>query len=267
MNFKKTPARAIVMMAALFIFLFTQMADSFARYGSYRSSYRPSYSSYRSYSSFRSTSSFSSYRASRPYGMRPSSFSMSARNSFRVYPKSINSFSSISRTTKFTGGVTKSGYPIVTGKSGRKFSVSQSGMLSGKSAANMAYQRTERTRYNINGTINKAQTRIEKIARGKSGVDKTSSIPLKILFEPKIEKQMSQRGWTSNSVKELIKQPHKTIQVRDTRFDPATKTRLDDPATAYIAKDGSCVVRNDKNGAIVQISDRTDPKWRSPWEK
>lgn len=36
--------------------------------------------------------------------------------------------------------------------------------------------------------------------------------------------------------------------------------RLNEPATGYIAKDGSCVVRNDRAGAIVQVSDKHDPR-------
>ncbi|WP_369335435.1 colicin E5-related ribonuclease, partial [Pseudomonas sp.] len=36
------------------------------------------------------------------------------------------------------------------------------------------------------------------------------------------------------------------------------KTRLNDPATGYIAKDGSYVVKNDRTGKIVQVSNRKD---------
>lgn len=37
------------------------------------------------------------------------------------------------------------------------------------------------------------------------------------------------------------------------------------PLRAYIDKDGNYVVRNDGDGSIVQISDKFDPNWRSPW--
>ena len=43
-------------------------------------------------------------------------------------------------------------------------------------------------------------------------------------------------------------------------------SRLSDPATGYIAKDGSYVVRNDRTSTIVQISDKNDKNWAAPWE-
>ena len=39
---------------------------------------------------------------------------------------------------------------------------------------------------------------------------------------------------------------------------------MDDPATAYYSRRGGYVVRNDRTGDIVQISDRTDPNWIGP---
>ncbi|MHC8304902.1 colicin E5-related ribonuclease [Pseudomonas sp. PB3P13] len=42
--------------------------------------------------------------------------------------------------------------------------------------------------------------------------------------------------------------------------------RLNDPATGYVAKDGSYVVRNDRTGAIVQVSDKNDKNWVAPWD-
>lgn len=42
--------------------------------------------------------------------------------------------------------------------------------------------------------------------------------------------------------------------------------RLNDPATGYIAKDGSYVVRNDRAGAIVQVSNKNCPEWVAPWD-
>ncbi|WP_445262408.1 colicin E5-related ribonuclease [Pseudomonas sp. LF-5] len=50
------------------------------------------------------------------------------------------------------------------------------------------------------------------------------------------------------------------------RFFPVSGTRLNDPATGYVAKDGSYVVRNDRTGAIVQVSDKNDKNWVAPWE-
>ncbi|WP_408981024.1 colicin E5-related ribonuclease [Pseudomonas sp. B21-017] len=33
-----------------------------------------------------------------------------------------------------------------------------------------------------------------------------------------------------------------------------------------LAKDGSYVVRNDRTGAIVQVSNKKDPNWVAPWD-
>ncbi|MDF2077301.1 colicin E5-related ribonuclease [Pseudomonas mendocina] len=60
--------------------------------------------------------------------------------------------------------------------------------------------------------------------------------------------------------------PSKTVVTKDTRFDPVSGTRLNDPATGYIASDGSYVVRNDRTGAIVQVSDKNDKNWVAPWD-
>ena len=79
----------------------------------------------------------------------------------------------------------------------------------------------------------------------------------------KIEKQMGSRGWTDQSVGETIANPDKTVSTTDTRH-LADGTQVNDPATAYYNKDGSYVVRNDKTGDIVQVSNRNDPNWKGP---
>ena len=43
-------------------------------------------------------------------------------------------------------------------------------------------------------------------------------------------------------------------------------TRRDELATAYIREDGHYVVRNDRDGTIVQISNRNKVDWISPFE-
>ena len=86
------------------------------------------------------------------------------------------------------------------------------------------------------------------------------------IIEPKIAQQMGKRGWTTDSLESVIANPSKTVVTRDTRFDPVSGTRLNDPATGYVAKDGSYVVRNDRTGAIVQVSDKNDKNWVAPWE-
>jgi hypothetical protein len=83
-------------------------------------------------------------------------------------------------------------------------------------------------------------------------------------FESKIEKQLEKRGWTKESVQDTITNYHQTKQTRDTRYLP-DGSKMDDPATAYINQDGSYVVRNDRTGDIVQISNRNDPNWQSPF--
>ena len=83
-------------------------------------------------------------------------------------------------------------------------------------------------------------------------------------FGTKIERQMAKRGWTKESVEATINAPHRREATHDTRWKP-DGTRARDKATAYINRDGSYVVRNDATGDIVQISDRTNPGWSSPF--
>ncbi|WP_434597420.1 hypothetical protein M1D58_16035 [Pseudomonas sp. R4-76] len=89
---------------------------------------------------------------------------------------------------------------------------------------------------------------------------------VQFLIEPKIAQQMVKRGWTAESLESVIKNPSKTVVTKDTRFDPVSGTKLNDPATGYVTKDGSYVVRNDRAGAIAQVSDRNDKNWIAPWE-
>ncbi len=77
---------------------------------------------------------------------------------------------------------------------------------------------------------------------------------------------MVKRGSTTDSLEGVIASPSKTVVTKDTRFDPISGTKLNDPETAYIAKDGSYVVRNDRTGAIVQVSDKNDNGWVAPWD-
>ncbi|MCU1758988.1 colicin E5-related ribonuclease [Pseudomonas sp. 14P_8.1_Bac3] len=89
---------------------------------------------------------------------------------------------------------------------------------------------------------------------------------ISLTIEPKIADQMGKRGWTESSIKSVIDKPIKTVVTKDTRFDTVLGSRLNDPATGYIAKDGSYVVRNDRTGAIVQVSNKNDPGWVAPWD-
>ncbi|MQX14637.1 hypothetical protein GHK62_07630 [Sinorhizobium terangae] len=76
---------------------------------------------------------------------------------------------------------------------------------------------------------------------------------------------MGPRGWDRAAIDDTIAHPERTVITRDTRHNPQTGNRNDDPATAYVNADGSYVVRNDRTGDVVQISDRTDPNWKSPF--
>ena len=89
---------------------------------------------------------------------------------------------------------------------------------------------------------------------------------ISITIEPKIAVQMGKRGWTESSIQSVIDKPIKTVVTKDTRFDTVSGSRLNDPATGYVAKDGSYVVINDRTGAIVQVSNKNDPGWIAPWD-
>jgi filamentous hemagglutinin len=65
-------------------------------------------------------------------------------------------------------------------------------------------------------------------------------------------------------VQSTIDDPEATVATRDTRHLPGGG-RMDDPATGYLSKRGGYVIRNDRTGDIVQVSDRTDPNWMAPW--
>lgn len=92
-----------------------------------------------------------------------------------------------------------------------------------------------------------------------------SAISIETVVDTKIAKQMTERGWTRKSIDETISNPTRTVETRDTRHRP-DGTRNDDPATAFLNDDGSYVVRNDKTGDVVQVSDRTRSDWKSPFD-
>ncbi|MBN8937989.1 MAG: hypothetical protein J0H01_00800 [Rhizobiales bacterium] len=89
--------------------------------------------------------------------------------------------------------------------------------------------------------------------------------PVPTTIEPKIEAQMGQRGWTRQAIEDLIARPDRTVPVRHSRFDEIQGKRLDEPAMGYAAWDGSYVVRNERTGAVVQVSDKRQPGWKAPW--
>jgi len=87
-----------------------------------------------------------------------------------------------------------------------------------------------------------------------------------------IEDSMKQRGWSKEQIADTIKNAIRRIRnneitgerLKDTRNLP-DGSKMNDPATAYVRKDGNYVVRNDRTGDIVQVSDTNNPSWKPPW--
>jgi filamentous hemagglutinin len=96
-----------------------------------------------------------------------------------------------------------------------------------------------------------------------AGMAAEAELGVSTQYGSKIMGQLGKRGWTAGSVEETISNPARTAVGRDTRW-MADGTRMDDPATTYYNKDGSYVVRNNKSGDVVQVSNRNDPNWKSP---
>ena len=106
--------------------------------------------------------------------------------------------------------------------------------------------------------------------RGISGTTTASPDPddegdkREIKINEKIKNQTEKRGWTEEEIKNTVKKPEQTKQVKDMRFN-ADGTRNNDTATAYIDRDGNYVIINNKTGDVVQISDKTKPNWKNPF--
>lgn len=86
-----------------------------------------------------------------------------------------------------------------------------------------------------------------------------------VSYGQKIEKQMTKRGWTKELVQDAVDSPVRTVATTDTRH-LAGGGKMADPATAYYSRTGGYVVRNDKTGDIVQVSDKADANWIAPWD-
>jgi hypothetical protein len=80
-----------------------------------------------------------------------------------------------------------------------------------------------------------------------------------------VEGQLATRGWTQRLVRSTVDDPASTVATRDVRNLPGGGN-MDDPATGYISRRGGYVVRNNRTGDVVQVSNRTDAGWRSPWD-
>lgn len=66
-------------------------------------------------------------------------------------------------------------------------------------------------------------------------------------------------------VGDAVNSPARTVVTRDTRYLPDGGC-MNDPTTAYYHRNGGYVVRNDRTGDVVQVSDRTDTGWIAPWD-
>jgi hypothetical protein len=90
-----------------------------------------------------------------------------------------------------------------------------------------------------------------------------------------IEKDsMKQRGWSKEKIADTIKNAFRRIrnnEVTGERLKDTSHlkdgTQKNDPATAYVRQDGSYVIRNDRTGDIVQVSDPAKPDWKPPWKE
>jgi hypothetical protein len=82
-----------------------------------------------------------------------------------------------------------------------------------------------------------------------------------LVFDPKITRQMQERGWTEDDVRRIILGPPAGT-ARDQRSPKKTRDGIkrDDPATVY-GGPGNYVIVNDRTGEVVQVSDRTDTTW------
>jgi hypothetical protein len=101
---------------------------------------------------------------------------------------------------------------------------------------------------------------------GKTGSGKGGYIgPVRYSIGDKISGQMSSRGWTKNDISMATSFPSRTVKTTDTRYSGSSGIKNNDPATAYYHPKGGYVVRNDRTGDIVQISNRYDNNWKAPW--
>ena len=123
------------------------------------------------------------------------------------------------------------------------------------------------------GMINwegKAASAVPKVMKALPKVCKAAKTTPKLLgpgtqFGAKIEGQLAKRGWTKDLVQSTIDKPTRTVPWSDTRHLRGGG-RLNAPATAYYGQRGGYVVRNNRTGDIIQVSDRTDPGWEAPWD-
>lgn len=80
--------------------------------------------------------------------------------------------------------------------------------------------------------------------------------PAKLLFSEKIAGQMPKRGWTVDSIRDLVKNPALS------RSSPSIIHHANgNPVTYFYRPDGHYVVIDDITGEVVQVSDTFDAGW------
>ena len=67
----------------------------------------------------------------------------------------------------------------------------------------------------------------------------------------KLESQMTQRGWTESTVKDVVSSPY---TIRDSK-----NLSTGNPATVYYNKSGGYVIIDDVTKEVVQVSDNINP--------
>jgi len=82
-----------------------------------------------------------------------------------------------------------------------------------------------------------------------------------VVIDSKIERQMSDRGWTRQNLDDVIAQGP-SGRSTDNRKPNKTDDGLgrNDTATVY-GSSGKYVIVNDRTNEIVQVSGRNDPSW------
>ncbi len=76
------------------------------------------------------------------------------------------------------------------------------------------------------------------------------SLQRAITLQPKVRKQMKQRGWSEQEIFDVINKPFHTS---------ATTLKGGEPGTAYFRSDFHYVTRNNNSGNVWTISDRRKP--------
>jgi RHS repeat-associated protein len=80
-----------------------------------------------------------------------------------------------------------------------------------------------------------------------------------ISFPSSKAQQIIDRGWSSDSIKDTVRDPAMT---RTTAYNPKVYNKANgNPVTYYYRQDGNYVVIDDVTGQLVQISDTGDPDW------